>query len=176
MTVNFIGEKEKEQINGLICKMWLLLLHKQLITITKKLLRNLWQKKCPYVFYRSDRRKHWKFEKKEGKMKISILVLINTIHFAHMKVYTKFENTGSNRRRGICDRNFHWSEKNDQMKGLISSMWLFSGYTIQLITIKLCTKFQSPNSSSCWEIFDRKMSLCIIKEWAEKSVTEIFIG
>ena len=29
-------------------------------------------------------------------------------------------------------------------------------YTIQLITIKLCTKFQNPNSSSCWEIFDRK--------------------
>ena len=29
-------------------------------------------------------------------------------------------------------------------------------YTIQLITIKLCTKFQSPNSSGCLEIFDRK--------------------
>ena len=29
-------------------------------------------------------------------------------------------------------------------------------YTIQLITIKLCTKFQNPNSNSCWEIFDRK--------------------
>ena len=36
-------------------------------------------------------------------------------------------------------------------------MWLFFCYTIQLITIKLCTKFQSPNNSSgCWEIFDRK--------------------
>ena len=34
-------------------------------------------------------------------------------------------------------------------------MWLFFCYTIQLITIKLCTKFQNPNSSSCWEIFDR---------------------
>ena len=29
-------------------------------------------------------------------------------------------------------------------------------YTIQLITIKLCTKFQNPKSSSCQEIFDRK--------------------
>ena len=28
--------------------------------------------------------------------------------------------------------------------------------TIQLITIKLCTKFQNPNSSSCGEILDRK--------------------
>ena len=36
-------------------------------------------------------------------------------------------------------------------------MWLFFFcYTIQLITIKLCTKFQSPNSSGCLEIFDRK--------------------
>ena len=35
-------------------------------------------------------------------------------------------------------------------------MWLFFYYTIQLITIKLCTKFQNPNSSGCWEIFDRK--------------------
>ena len=36
-------------------------------------------------------------------------------------------------------------------------MWLFFGNTIQQITIKLCTKFQNPNSSSCWEIFDRKI-------------------
>ena len=35
-------------------------------------------------------------------------------------------------------------------------MWLFFCYTIQLITIKLCTKFQNPNSTSGWEIFDRK--------------------
>ena len=35
-------------------------------------------------------------------------------------------------------------------------MWLFLCYTIQLITIKLCTKFQNPNSSSCLEIFDGK--------------------
>ena len=35
-------------------------------------------------------------------------------------------------------------------------MWLFFCYTIQLITIKLCTKFQNPKSSSCLEIFDRK--------------------
>ena len=29
-------------------------------------------------------------------------------------------------------------------------------YTVQLITIKLCTKFQNPNPISCWEIFDGK--------------------
>ena len=35
--------------------------------------------------------------KKDGKMKISILISIYTVNFAFLKVYTKFENTGSNR-------------------------------------------------------------------------------
>ena len=35
--------------------------------------------------------------KKEGKIRISILIFIYIIHFAYLKVYTKFENTGSNR-------------------------------------------------------------------------------
>ena len=35
--------------------------------------------------------------KKDGKMRISILIFIYTIHFAYLKVYTKFENIGSNR-------------------------------------------------------------------------------
>ena len=33
--------------------------------------------------------------------------IIYTIHFAYLKVYTKFENTGSNNCREISDRNFH---------------------------------------------------------------------
>ena len=37
---------------------------------------------------------------------MSILIFIYTIHFDYLKVYTKFENTGSNRSREICDRNF----------------------------------------------------------------------
>ena len=45
--------------------------------------------------------------KKEGKMRMSIIIFIYTIHFDYLKVYTKFENTGSNRNREICDRNFH---------------------------------------------------------------------
>ena len=44
--------------------------------------------------------------KKEGKMRISILIFIYTIHFAYLKVYTKFGNIGSNRSWEICDRNF----------------------------------------------------------------------
>ena len=35
--------------------------------------------------------------KKEGNMRISIIIPIYTVHFAFLKVYTKFENTGSNR-------------------------------------------------------------------------------
>ena len=49
--------------------------------------------------------------KKEGKMRISILIPIYTVHFAFLKVYTKFENTGSNRSWEICDKNFHWRER-----------------------------------------------------------------
>ena len=40
-------------------------------------------------------------------------------------------------------------KKNEQIKKLISNMWLLFCYTIQLITIKSCTKFQNPNPSSC---------------------------
>ena len=62
-------------------------------------------------------------------------------------------------------------KKHEQIKGLISNMCLLFCYTIQLITIKLCikfqnpkssntikpcTKFQNPKSSSCLEILDRK--------------------
>ena len=76
--------------------------------------------------------------KKEGKMRISILIFIYTIHFAYLKVYTKFENTGSNKSREICDRNFHWRErKNEQIKGLISNMWLF------LVTIQYNSSLSS---------------------------------
>ena len=33
--------------------------------------------------------------KKEGKITISTLIFINTIHFAYLKVYTKFHNPKS---------------------------------------------------------------------------------
>ena len=49
--------------------------------------------------------------KKEGAMRISIFIFIYTIPFAYLKLYTKFENTGFNRSREICDRNFHWRER-----------------------------------------------------------------
>ena len=49
--------------------------------------------------------------KKEGKMRISILIFIYTVHYAILKVYTKFENTCSNRSWEICDRKFFIGEK-----------------------------------------------------------------
>ena len=63
--------------------------------------------KRPYVLYRSDRNKILK----EGKMSFSIFIFIYTMHLAYLKVYTKFENTSSNRNREICDRNFHLRER-----------------------------------------------------------------
>ena len=51
---------------------------------------------------------------KEAKMSFSIFIFIYTIHLAYLKVYTKFENTGSNRSREICDRNFHWRERKNE--------------------------------------------------------------
>ena len=52
-----------------------------------------------------------KIEKKESKMRISILIFIYTIHFIYFKEYTKFENTGSNRSREICERSLYWRER-----------------------------------------------------------------
>ena len=51
-------------------------------------------KKNVYMYY--IRVKEGKNEK-EGKMRISILISLYTVHFAFLEVYTKHENTGSNR-------------------------------------------------------------------------------
>ena len=48
---------------------------------------------------------------KEDKMSFSIFIFIYTMHLAYLKMYTKFENTGSNRSGEICDRIFYWRER-----------------------------------------------------------------
>ena len=48
---------------------------------------------------------------KENKMISSIFIFIYTIHLTYLKVYTKFENTGSNRSGEICDRTFYLGER-----------------------------------------------------------------
>ena len=47
----------------------------------------------------------------ESKMSFSNFIFIYSIHLAYLKVYTECENTGSNRNREICDRNFQWRER-----------------------------------------------------------------
>ena len=47
----------------------------------------------------------------KGKLNLSIFIFIYTIHLAYLKVYAKFENTGSNKNREIYDRNFNWRER-----------------------------------------------------------------
>ena len=59
--------------------------------------------------------------------------------------------------------------ENVQIKEVISIMWLFCN-TIQLITIKLCTKFQNPKSSSLREIFDRKCPNVLYKSDRMKKI------
>ena len=55
------------------------------------------RKKNVYMYYIREKEGKHENLKKEGKMRISILIFIYTVHFAILKVYTKFENTGSNR-------------------------------------------------------------------------------
>ena len=58
-------------------------------------------------------------------MSFSIFIFIYSIHLAYLKVCTKFKNTGSNRRREICEEIFIGEKKNEQIKGLICYMLLF---------------------------------------------------
>ena len=48
---------------------------------------------------------------KEAKMSFSMFIFIYAIHLAYLKVYTKFENTGSNRSQEICDKDIFIGEK-----------------------------------------------------------------
>ena len=116
----------------------------------------------------------------------------------------------SNRNWEICDRNIHWRErkmnKKDTDKQYVAVVllhnttfigekekWTNKGtdnkyvavfcYTIQLITIKLCTKFQNPKSSSCWKLFDRKKSKYSVKiftgkkeKWTNKGTDKQYVA
>ena len=61
------------------------------------------------IKYRSDR---WENEnEKEGKIRISILIFICTIHFAYLKVYTKFYNP-----KNSDEKSPHVSYRSDRRK------------------------------------------------------------
>ena len=116
---------------------------------------------------------------KEGKISFSVFILIYTIHSAYLKVYTQYLNTGTGytRSREKSDRHFHWREKKWTNKGTDAQYVAVFCSIIQLITIKLCIKFQNPKSSTCWEIFDRKKCPYVfyrsdrrkIKNWKKKT-------
>ena len=71
----------------------------------------IFDRKTVHMYYIREKEGKNENLKKEGKMMISILTSIYTVHFTILKVYTTFENTGSNRSWEICDRNFHWRER-----------------------------------------------------------------
>ena len=58
--------------------------------------KSLTEKNVHMYYIREKEGKNEKL-KKEGKMRIRIYIFIYTVHFAILKMYTKFENTGSNR-------------------------------------------------------------------------------
>ena len=72
-----------------------------------------------------------------------------TIQLITIKLCTRFQSPSEVvAEKSVTEKKLKFSlerkKKNEQIKGLISNIWLGFCYTIQLITIKLCTKFQSP--------------------------------
>ena len=95
---------------------------------------------------------------KEGKTSFSIFIFIYTICLAYLKVYTKFENTGPNRSREICERNFHWREKKKKNKGtdtLYVAVFFVTQYNSSLSSFV-------PNLRIINQVVAIKMSICII--------------
>ena len=121
MTEIFIGRKKNEHISGLICNMWLSFVTQynsslssfvpNFSILSQIVAEKSLTEKNVHMYFIGVTEGNIENLKKEGKMRISILICIYTIHFAYMKVYTEFENTGSNRSREISDRNFHWRER-----------------------------------------------------------------
>ena len=102
-----LERKKNEQIKGLISNMWLFFCYTIQLSLSSFVpnFRVLTQvvpeksltEKNVYMYYIREKEGKNENLKKEGKMRISILIFIYTVHFGILKVYTKFENTGSNR-------------------------------------------------------------------------------
>ena len=90
--------------------------------------------------------------KKEGKMRISTLLFIYTIHFAYLKVYTKFHNPKSNSCRETLTKNIQMcyigvTEGKIEIEGKMSfSIFIFIN-TIHLAYLKVYTKFENTGSN-----------------------------
>ena len=65
---------------------------KDFIILNQVVAEKTFMKKCPYMCYIRVTEGKKENLKKKGKMMISILIFIYTIHFAYLKVYTNFNN------------------------------------------------------------------------------------
>ena len=61
-----------------------------------------------YIGVRDGENGKWK---KKAKINHNILVFFPTIYLTTLKVYTKFENSGSHSSREFCDENVYWRER-----------------------------------------------------------------
>ena len=122
---------------------------------------------CPYVLYKSDRKKfeNWK---KVGKMKISILIFIYTVHFFYLKLYTNFKTLAPiGAVKSLTEISIREKEK-----------WTNEGTDMQYVDV-----FVTQNNSSLWSFVPNfriltqvvaeksltiKMSICILKEWQKE--------
>ena len=88
--------------------------------------------------------------KKEGKMRINILFSIYTVHFAFLKVYTNLKTMAPiGAEKSVTEISIGEKEKLTNKGTDKQYVAVLFFYTIQLITTKLCTKFQNPNPNSC---------------------------
>ena len=58
-----------------------------------------------------EKKEKWK---KKAKINRSILVFFPTIYLAPLKVYKKFDDSGSHRSRDFCDGFYWWERKTDK--------------------------------------------------------------
>ena len=115
--------------------------------------------------------------KKEGKMMISILIFIYTIHFAYLKMYTNLKTLAlKGAEKSVTEISIgekeKWTMKNKKNKATDKQYMASFCNTLQLITIKLCTKFQCPKSSSCWNLWQKKKFTEQQTDWQTHIITE----
>ena len=97
--------------------------------------------------------------KKEGKMRISTLIFIYTIHFVYLKVNTRFHNPKSSRTKNVHMCYIGVKEGKIEKEGKLSFTIFIFIYIIHLAYLKVYTKLET-----------------LAPIGTKKSATEIFIG
>ena len=92
--------------------------------------------------------------KKEGKMRISTLIFIYTIHFAYLKVYTKLVAEKTLTKNALMCY-IGVTEGKIVKEGKMSFSIFIFFYTIQLAYLKVYTKFQNTGSNRSREMCDK---------------------